>query len=541
MWLWWLEQYNQEKLGGIDSKILEDVNRVIVFNNTNNALKLIDSWNPGEVTNQVDNVRVNNVNPTIDSQISNSVSSENSVNNQDFLILPLDSLKNLDGKQLANYIKKSFQNKDGTRFTYSHMKQNPYYPFMVQSAIDLLSDKLNDAKYDEEWKPDPANWRSLDDWLGDAGWINNSYWVETKDVVKIVQKVLGLTPVDWLAGPRFFANICAKLTDEQIQEDEFNVEWYNNKMYNHWHTESRGTNPDQELTKKTGQNSIPDNWNEWIDCTDKTKEFINDYGKYLAFSDWNKQQYVKLLASILNDFKKEHTLNSLMKLDHRFRWNFKLDYDKLKLFKDSVGSKKVDASRNTLVFKACSELNDDYLTYRNWVLVRQNEWGWQKHAFEADGSHRFDDYRFDSVEGLFAFFEGKKIVSAKKNVRNLEENEDFTHRNNRFANWVIDSNALLESIWNAWTKEWKKRRKTFISLLELPDRFWWDYKLTKNNIDQFVKWMEKNVFDWRSWSASVFHPEWSHWKFEVDGTWVISDKNFKTVQDFFSRLGWKVK
>lgn len=463
-------------------------------------------------------------------------------------------IKSLNESQLTSFIEKSFKNEKWERLTYSQMKQNQFYPFMVQSAIDLLSDKLKDEKYDEDGKVDKTNWKTLDEWIKDCGWIDNKYWQWTRDVVWIVQNILSIHD-DWNAWPQFFAKICSIFKWEKNVSD-FKVQWYdeNNKYkynFDDWNMENKDINPEQRPAeqksaeqksenKKTNQKDIPDNWNEWIDCTEKTKDFINTYKKYLTFNDWNKKEYISLLASILNDFKKGNTLNSLMKLDHRYRWNFKLNYDNLKLFKDSVGSSKVDASKNTLVFKSCSELNDDYLTYRNWVLVRLNEWGWQKHAFEADGSHRFDDYRFDSVEGLFAFFNGAKIVRAKGNVRNLQD-KDLTYRNNRFDNWVINNNTLLESIWNAWTKEWQKRRKTFISLLELPDRFWWDYKLTKNDINNFVKWMEKNVFDWRSWSASVFHAEWSHWKFEVDGTWAISDKNFKTTKEFFSRLEWKVK
>ena len=64
-------------------------------------------------------------------------------------------IQSLDENKLAAYIEKSFKNEDNEWLTYSEMKNNKFYPFMVQASIDLLSNKLkntdgNVTKYDHD-------------------------------------------------------------------------------------------------------------------------------------------------------------------------------------------------------------------------------------------------------------------------------------------------------------------------------------------------------------------------------------------------------
>lgn len=142
-----------------------------------------------------------------------------------------DIIKSLNETQLTSFIEKSFKNENNERLTYSQMRQNQFYPFMVQSAIDLLSDKLKDEKYNENGEVDNTNWKALDEWIKECGWIDNQYWPWTKKVVSIVQKILKISD-DWCAWPQFFAKVCSKLTGKEITD--FKVVWYdNNNKYQH--------------------------------------------------------------------------------------------------------------------------------------------------------------------------------------------------------------------------------------------------------------------------------------------------------------------
>ena len=101
----------------------------------------------------------------------------------------------------------------------------------------------------------------------------------------------------------------------------------------------------------------------------------------------------------------------------------------------------------------------------------------------------------------------------------------------RFADSIDNISAALSSIWKPGTHDYR----TFLSFLNLPDRFWWNYKLKKEDINNFAKWMAKDVFDHVNSASTVFHEDGG--RFEVD--WTTSDRNifkddlhFSSVEEF---------
>lgn len=174
------------------------------------------------------------------------------------------SLKSMKENQFASFVKKSFKNQEWEWQTYSQMKRNPYYWFMVQAAIDMLSDKLKEngveKKFNDNWEPN-QNWKTLDELINDAGWIDNKYWPKTRKIVMLVQKILKIN-VDGSAGPQFFAKVCSVLEWRGIVED-FKVQWYDNdsNTYRFNFDDKNKSNEDSLDSYKFGINTIKvENW-----------------------------------------------------------------------------------------------------------------------------------------------------------------------------------------------------------------------------------------------------------------------------------------
>lgn len=177
-----------------------------------------------------------------------------------------DAIKNLDAEKLTKFIEKTF-NDWWAWSTYSEMRQNKFYPFMVQASIDLLSDTLGDKKYNENWEED-NNWKTLDEYIKECWWIDNQYWPWTKHIVWIVQKILGIH-YDMAAGPQFFAKICSVLKWES-NVSNFKVKNKDNYKYNFDNWWNNQVNVGYEsyqlewVTLKYNKNKITiENKNDW--------------------------------------------------------------------------------------------------------------------------------------------------------------------------------------------------------------------------------------------------------------------------------------
>lgn len=86
--------------------------------------------------------------------------------------------------------------------------------------------------------------------------------------------------------------------------------------------------------------------------------------------------------------------------------------------------------------------------------------------------------------------------------------------------------------------EWRKKRQTLKSMLKLPDQFRrWITHLNNDQLKRFLKWMNLDIFDWKTGSKSVFHVKWD--AFEVDWTG-LKDKKFRSVKDFLDWLNAKL-
>lgn len=324
-------------------------------------------------------------------------------------------------------------------------------------------------------------------------------------------------------------------------------------------TENNNGDQEQNNTSKHDKNpKIPDNWDEnieeGVEYTEATSDFIKNNNNKLSFTEWNKKEYLSLLDSILNYWPKSATLYSLIKLDNKFWKNYRLTYDDLKNFNENAGKntwRGFDATRSSSVFHPSSSNNNDYLIYRDNKIIRENEGSSNGNTFEVDGTHNWDDERFNSVECFCKYIAGVNIERARKNVRNLaKENNNINYRSEKINPEVIKKSATLKLVW-FWddSDEWLKKRKTFISLLELPEHFWWNYKLNENDIKNFAQWMSDDIFD--RWNSTVFHTEWVGKKwinknkpmFEVDGSASgnhRSDRRFASVENFFYKLGIRV-
>ena len=140
----------------------------------------------------------------------------------------LETIENLTKEQLATYIESSFKHSDWWD-NYSTMVWNHYHWFMVQAALDFLSDKYQDKKYDESGEENEEG-KSLDEWIELWWWIDNKIGSKTQTAVRIAQKILWIH-VDWYAGPQFLAKVCAVLR-WQSNPTDFVVREKPNYSYN---------------------------------------------------------------------------------------------------------------------------------------------------------------------------------------------------------------------------------------------------------------------------------------------------------------------
>ena len=193
------------------------------------------------------------------------------------------SLESMTENQFVSFIEKTFKNNEWEWQTYSQMKdpdKNPYFWFMVQAAIDFLSDKLVsywiEKKFDKNWNFDEVNWKTLDDWINDAWWIDNKYWPKTRKIVELVQNILHIN-VDWSAGPQFFAKICSVLKWESSVTD-FKVQ--DNPNYNYSFDNSNN------LNDGLSDNNVLFHWDTislWDDIT------LRDSKKHWDYENWDYQ------------------------------------------------------------------------------------------------------------------------------------------------------------------------------------------------------------------------------------------------------------
>lgn len=157
-----------------------------------------------------------------------------------------DIIKSLDENHLTKYIENSLKEWD-YRLTYREMKNKPFYPFMVQATIDLLSNHLGDKKIDINWNENNDEGQTLDDWIKSYGWIDNIYGNWTKQVVLIIQKYYKGLEEDWLAGPQFFAKMCSIFRWEESVTN-FKVKEYDEEnKYPYWFENNNLKNNNTEL------------------------------------------------------------------------------------------------------------------------------------------------------------------------------------------------------------------------------------------------------------------------------------------------------
>jgi len=306
------------------------------------------------------------------------------------------------------------------------------------------------------------------------------------------------------------------------------------------------------------------------DIKDKdVADLIKTYPKYFDLSKFN-QETIANLGSLLLDWNKRETFFSMISLSSKF-WgdnNFKLWAEEIGLLINAMDEDYMDYSDVSNVFHTynnrSSDEENDFVGMKvvngKKTLVKHGNI-WQTPVFEVDGTAKWfiwwivwDDYRFDSIETFFIRLKNERKIPDEENEGTIDT---YTTR----FDPTIDNDTLKQTI-GAIEKDDEKKR-TFISLLNLNDTFWGDYKLTLEDISAFKKWIAKDTFDYETGSDTIFHeytddPEndyktvkdwkiveiWDQWStrvFEVDGTGTIDDERFDSVAAFFARLRKEVK
>lgn len=278
---------------------------------------------------------------------------------------------------------------------------------------------------------------------------------------------------------------------------------------------------------------------EWVDYSEETANLIERYKTRFTITSDNQKEYIGVLNNIMSNPDKKWGLKSLLALNDGFWGSYKIDLEWIKKLEEKLDSAYLDWTEDT--FEMVDD-EDDYLTIRGGKLVEiaKNNESHHESVFEVNGTSNRDDYRFDSVEAFMKFIGWEKVIKASEHVETLSakawgltdllEDEEFKDYKNRFSDELLKKPAELAMTWD--------RYETFLSLLTLDDKFWWNCKLTVKDIQNFKRWMERNLFDYRSGSSTVFHANWS--KFEVDWTGTFSDETFGSVREFFNWLDNKL-
>ena len=304
----------------------------------------------------------------------------------------------------------------------------------------------------------------------------------------------------------------------------------------------------------------------WIEIEDikdvDVADLVKKYPKYFDLSKFTEETIANL-GSLLLDWDKRETFFSMIILSSNF-WNnnkFKLWADEIQLLIDAMNNDYMDYSDSYKVFhihnNRSSDEENDFVGMKvvngKKTLVKYGDI-WDTPVFEVDGTGIIDDYRFDSIETFFMWLKNNREIPDEENEGTIDAYK------NRFDP-IIDDETLKQTI-GAIEKDDEKKR-TFISLLNLDDTFWGNYKLTLEDISAFKKWTAKGTFDYATGSDTVFHeytddPEndyntlqawkivnvWDQWSakvFEVDGTGTIDDERFDSVDAFFVRLKKEIK
>ena len=455
-------------------------------------------------------------------------------------------------------------------------------------------------KYDAQWKEVEdydENWKTIEDWLEEK-WINAN---NDSTLIKILQTRVWAV-VDWKPWPQTVALVISylwwdigkfydKVNDkyknveelringvrnfvygnvefkydpnvfvlkteqdskklkivDAAKKDDPNVEWVEVRVVedekgNHLEADGydftwwwlRKAKKSSEWWMQSEEDPLK-GLTQWTEYSEENGELIKRYKTKLDIptETEGKKEYIKIFGEIMNDSGKNWAFKSLLDLNEEFWRGYKLNINWLKNLNAKLWTSDVDWDYGT--FETVDD-KDDYLTIKGGKLVEAENDSWHHEpVFEANGTSSRDDYRFDSIEAFIKFISWEKIISASKYVKELAEspeNNKLDVYKNRFTKELWDSPAELESL-GSWD-----RYETFLSLLALGDKFWGSYKLTKKDLKNFIKWMDKDIFDYRSGSSTVFHAEWS--KFEVDWTGRISDDTFESVSDFFTYLAGKV-
>ena len=477
-----------------------------------------------------------------------------------------NALEGLNKEQLSAFLMVNYF--EWWAKSYSKCRETwKFLDFSMKAALQLLS-KDDTAKFDNNWNPS-ENWKTVDE-------IIKERWGMDLDndsvLVKILQRKVGAHP-DWKAGPQTIALVISALWGDissiydwvnslawsekyRIQNiTEFPIDWVNYKYDQNLFSLTtvdwkifltlKWSSKWKEVVMKDWKPTLAgftfENWRikKWntniesqqtltVDLSNyhpEIQSFVTGNNAYLDLWE-NQNDYLTTLSELHSDSRKWQAFTSMMWLFPTFaKDGFNLDYTNLKLFVNNVWTRKFDSGK--WVFHLEND-KDEYCSLVWGRLVEYDNTWRSVSIFEVDWSAT-DDFRFDSMNAFFAWLWWAKLYKEKHVVKENAD-KDLNDWKDRFSDDV--TSELLASIWSKWSDEYN----TMISLLSLPEKFWWEYKMTTRDVENFVAWMIKKVF--KKWLRK-FHVEWA--KFEVDGThWPASDERFDSVSSFFSWLETRV-
>lgn len=509
-------------------------------------------------------------------------------------------LNKVSKKDLADFISDKFFSDEDFSYVKFIKKSPKTLNLCMKQALKLISEG-DETKYDDQWNQSD-NWKTAEDWLSQK-WFNlerdttlikilqNKVWavVDWKPWPQTVALVIsrlwwnisgfydkinsnyGKTPdlKIWNIQTYTYASNEFKYdtnvfyirgaTDgtprivDADKKDDKDEEWVEIKVvdddngnkkleaegfvFEDWWLK-KAPKSSEWWTQNEEENDPLKGLKEEEDYTEETGDLIKKYGKRFTLTKDNQKEYIGVLNSIMNNSDKKWGLKSLLALNDEFWGSYKIDLDWLKILEQKLDSWDLDWTADT--FEIVDD-EDEYVTieWGQLIEIKKNKESIHKPVFEANGTSRWDDYRFDSVEAFMKFIGWKKPIKASEHVKNLSktwdlkdllEKEEYKNYKNRFSDELLKKSAELNFTW--------ERYETFLSLLALGDNFWKGYKLTVKDIKNFKRWMDKDIFDYRSGSSTVFHAKWL--KFEVDWTGYLSDDTFASVAEFFNYLGDKV-
>ena len=381
-------------------------------------------------------------------------------------------IKSLDSNKWSSIVEKELMS-NGKWLTYGEMKSKQFYPFLVQSSIDLISNKLVEYRYmlenpevemkfDENWNQ-TSDWKTLKQMLSEKWWIDNNYGWGTHKLVRIVQNILWIHS-DGLAGPQYFANVKAFLLWESLSR--FVVKWVDGYAFS---DVSERVAVKEKIV--TDLKEIPT----------AIKDF--KYDKYIYTSWWAKYIFHKEAWKVEKESKNretgEVTVELLTALQVKNQFGINIEQEQ------SLDLKDLN------IFKIDSEPMKSILE----TVEQKNLWKWHLHPVGTDIS--INEIVFVSTNGLNDY---NNYITFRYNYGTGEIVKEVKYFNYDFLTNSSEMDLPVSNLKDVWWKD----HKLFVNLATEYNKVWRDHKDTgmynKTMKDKAIEkawpWLVDLIWNW---------------------------------------------